>query len=338
MLIGLTGPNGGGKGEVASYLTSKSFLYQSLSDVIRNEIRSRGDEPSRENLIQTGNDLRQRYGFAVLAQRILERIDDNANTVIDSIRNPAEVEVLRSGGHFRLVLVDAAPDIRFQRIHSRNRESDPQSYDDFLALEEREAQGDAHAQNLRQVAALVDHSIENNSTLEALHNSTDLLLLQVLREVPRPGWDQYFMNIAKVAASRSNCLKRKVAAIIVREKRIISTGYNGTPRGTRNCNEGGCPRCNSLATSGSSLNQCLCSHGEENAIVQAAYHGVGLSDSTIYSTFAPCLLCAKMIINSGISAVIYNQDYPLNDSAFNLFEEAGVKVRKLEVEQKGNSK
>ncbi len=338
MLIGLTGPNGGGKGEVASYLQGKSFAYHSLSDVIRDEVRLRGDEPSRQNLIQTGNDLRQQYGFAVLAQRILARIEDGTNTVIDSIRNPAEVEALRASGHFRLVLVDAPPDIRFRRLQSRNREADPKSYDDFLALEEREASGGAHAQNLRQVEALADHSVQNDGTLTDLHHTTDLLLLQLLREVPRPGWDQYFMNIAKVAASRSNCLKRKVAAIIVRDKRIISTGYNGTPRGTRNCNEGGCPRCNSLASSGTGLDECLCSHGEENAIVQAAYHGVGLSDSTIYSTFAPCLLCAKMIINSGISDVVYNRDYPLNDSAFSLFAEAGVKVRKLELEAGSSSR
>ena len=316
----------------SAYLHGKSLNYYSLSDVIRDEIRAQGNEPTRENLIQTGNQLRQQYGFAILAQRILTKTEDGSHTVIDSIRNPSEVEALRAGGHFKLILVDAAPETRYQRLQSRNRESDPRTYDDFLALEERENSGDAHAQNLRQVKALADYTIQNNSTLEELHRTTDALLLQLLREVPRPGWDQYFMNIAKVAASRSNCLKRKVAAIIVRDKRVISTGYNGTPRGTRNCNEGGCPRCNNLASSGTNLDQCLCSHGEENAIVQAAYHGVGLSDSTLYSTFAPCLLCAKMIINSGISDVVYNQDYPLNDSAFNLFEESGVRVRKLGVE------
>ena len=182
------------------------------------------------------------------------------------------------------------------------------------------------------VEQLADHSLANNGTLEELQREADQLLLQLLREVPRPGWDQYFMNIAKVAASRSNCLKRKVAAIIVRDKRIVSTGYNGTPRGTPNCNEGGCPRCNNLASSGTSLDECFCSHGEENAIVQATYHGVQLPDSTIYSTVAPCLLCAKMIINSGISNVVYNKDYPLNDNAFNLFKEAGVTVRKLQID------
>jgi dCMP deaminase len=160
----------------------------------------------------------------------------------------------------------------------------------------------------------------------------DELLVRLLKEIQRPNWDEYFMDIAKVVASRSNCIKRKVAAIIVRDKRVISTGYNGTPRGTRNCNEGGCPRCNSLAPSGTRLDECLCSHGEENAIVQASYHGVSLKDATIYSTFAPCLMCAKMIINSGIREVIFNMDYPLNESAFKLFAEAGVFVRKLKVE------
>jgi dCMP deaminase len=158
------------------------------------------------------------------------------------------------------------------------------------------------------------------------------LLLRVLKEIQRPSWDEYFMNIAKVVASRSNCMKRKVAAIIVKDKRVISTGYNGTPRGTRNCNEGGCPRCNSLAASGTALDECLCSHGEENAIVQASYHGVSVKDAIIYTTFAPCLQCAKMIINAGLREVVYNQEYPLNDSAFRLFQEAGVFIRRLKVE------
>ena len=122
-----------------------------------------------------------------------------------------------------------------------------------------------------------------------------------------------------------------MAAILVKDRRVISTGYNGTPRGTRNCNEGGCPRCTSLPASGTSLEECLCSHGEENAIVQAAYHGVSVKASMLYTTCAPCLLCAKMIINSGIHEVVYNLEYPLTESAFRLFEEADIMVRKLKV-------
>jgi dCMP deaminase len=332
MLIGLTGRNAAGKGEVARYLQRKSFYYYSLSDAIRDEIRSRGDEPTRERLIIVGNELRQRYGSKILAERILERIEDDKHYVIDSIRNPAEVEAFRAAKHFKLIRIESPPEVRFQRILSRQRESDPKTLEEFITLENREAEGDDTSQNLVKVELMADYSLTNDSSLEKLYPQIDQLLIKLLKEVQRPSWDEYFMDIAKVVASRSNCMKRKVAAIIVRDKRVVSTGYNGTPRGTRNCNEGGCPRCNNLAASGTALDECLCSHGEENAIVQASYHGVSLKDGVIYTTFAPCLQCSKMIINSGIREVIYNMDYPLNDAAFRLFQQAGVFIRKLKVD------
>ena len=332
MLIGLTGRNAAGKGEVARYLQRKSFYYFSLSDAIRDEIRSRGEQPTRERLIIIGNELRQKHGAAVLAERILSKIEDDKHYIIDSIRNPAEVEAFREAKHFKLIRVEAPPEVRFQRIVNRQRESDPKTYEEFVALENREAEGDDTSQNLVKVELMADYPLINDGPVEKLYAQIDELLPKLLKEVQRPSWDEYFMNIAKVVASRSNCMKRKVAAIIVRDKRVISTGYNGTPRGTRNCNEGGCPRCNNLATSGTALDECLCSHGEENAIVQASYHGVSLKDAIIYSTFAPCLQCAKMIINSGIREVIYNMDYPLNESAFRLFQESGVFIRKLKVD------
>lgn len=332
MLIGLTGRNAAGKGEVARYLQRKSFYYYSLSDAIRDEIRSRGEQPTRERLIVVGNELRQRYGSNILAERTLAKIEDDKHYVIDSIRNPAEVDAFRAAKDFKLIRVEAPAEMRFQRILSRHRESDPRTLEEFITLEKREAEGDDTSQNLVKVELMADYALTNDSPLDKLYPQIDQLLLKLLKEVQRPSWDEYFMNIAKVVASRSNCMKRKVAAIIVRDKRVISTGYNGTPRGTRNCNEGGCPRCNSLAASGTALDECLCSHGEENAIVQGSYHGVSLKDAIIYTTFAPCLQCSKMIINSGIREVIYNMDYPLNDSAFQLFEQAGVFIRKLRVD------
>jgi dCMP deaminase len=140
------------------------------------------------------------------------------------------------------------------------------------------------------------------------------------------------MNIAREVSSRSNCIKRKVAAIVIKDKRIISTGYNGTPRGTKNCNEGGCARCNSYATGGTKLDECTCSHGEENAIVQASYHGISLKEGTLYTTFSPCLTCSKMIINAGIKEVVYNVDYPLADTAKSLLKEAGIKLRQFKID------
>ena len=141
-----------------------------------------------------------------------------------------------------------------------------------------------------------------------------------------PSWDEYFMAIAHVVASRSTCNRRQVAAVIVKDNRIISTGYTGTPRGITNCNEGGCPRCNSTVPSGKSLDECLCSHAEENAITQAAYHGISVKGATLYTTFSPCLICAKMIINSGIACVVYNDCYT-NPNGISLITQACIRIK-----------
>lgn len=126
----------------------------------------------------------------------------------------------------------------------------------------------------------------------------------------RPSWERYFMDMATVAASRSSCSRRQVGSVIVVEKSIVSTGYNGTPRGATHCNEGGCPRCAGDAASGSNLAECLCCHAEENAIVQAARRGNAIEGGTLFTTYAPCLQCAKMIVNAGIRRVFYQHDYP----------------------------
>jgi len=144
----------------------------------------------------------------------------------------------------------------------------------------------------------------------------------------RPDWDTYFMNIAQVVKTRSNCSRRQVAALVVNGHRIISTGYNGTPSGIRNCFEGGCARCAGDAPSGSGLGECICSHAEENAIVQAAYHGVAVKGSVLYCTESPCLLCAKMIITAGIQEVIYENTYSHNRQVRQLLKEAQVPCRR----------
>jgi dCMP deaminase len=145
----------------------------------------------------------------------------------------------------------------------------------------------------------------------------------------RPEWNEYFMEIAHVVKTRGNCSRRQVGAIAVRDRKILSTGYNGTPRGIKNCCDGGCARCSSDAPSGSGLGECTCCHAEENTIVQAAYHGIQLKDSTLYCTLSPCLLCAKMIINAGIVKVYYAEEYKFSQQTKALFEEAGVECIRM---------
>ena len=328
MVIGLTGTNGAGKTVVCEYLKTRGFSYRSLSDEIRLELAAQGQLATRENLIETGNRLRREFGPAALAERIKEKLEIGHNYVVDSVRNPSEVESLRRLPEFHLLHIDAPVTVRFERVRARGGERTPASYEEFVAQEEREMRSlDPAAQQLRAVSEMAEQRLINAGSKEDLFARVDELVRGWSMTAKRPDWDEYFMRIASIVALRSNCMKRKVAALIVKDRRIISTGYNGTPRGVRNCNEGGCPRCNSLAASGTNLEECFCSHGEENAIVQAAYHGISLKDSSLYSTFSPCLICTKMIINAGIREVVYNLDYPLNDSALRLLKEAGVVVR-----------
>jgi len=332
MIIGVTGKNGAGKTAVCEYLKTRGFVYRSLSDEIREEIRRQKREIDRETLIEVGNRLRNDFGPAILAERILEGLENDQNYVIDSIRNPSEVEALRKHGNFTFLGLEADPEIRFRRSRERGREKAAQTLERFLEEESHELDSDDPVrQQLNATLLLSDLVVSNNGTLEDLHRRLDEILPPLMSRFKRPSWDEYFMSIAKVVAMRSNCMKRKVAAIIVKDKRVISTGYNGTPRGAKNCNEGGCPRCNSLAESGTALEDCLCCHGEENAITQAAYHGTSLKGATLYTTFSPCLLCTKMIINSGIREVVYNQEYPLNERAQSLLSECGVLLRRHRV-------
>jgi dCMP deaminase len=332
MIIGLTGTNGAGKTAVSEYLVNRGFEHHSLSDEIRDEIRRRGQEITREVLIEVGNELREKFGPGILAERILLKLEKDHNYVVDSIRNPYEVEVLKRRKDFILLAVEADQAIRFERTRVRGRENAAQTLEQFVSEEARELESLNPAnQQLHATRRKADFVVSNNGTIEELHRKLDELLPPLMSQFMRPSWDEYFMNIAKVVALRSNCMKRKVAAIIVKDRRVISTGYNGTPRGAKNCNEGGCPRCNGMAASGTALDECLCCHGEENAITQAAYHGTSLKGSTLYTTFAPCLLCTKMIINSGIAEVVYNEDYPLNQRALALLSECGVALRRHKV-------
>jgi len=336
IIIGLTGENCAGKGTVADYLVKKGFYYYSLSDIIREELANEGREITREALIAKGNELRRNFGADVLAKRTIGKLLPDRNYVVDSIRNPAEAKSLLATGKMTLVYITSSPERRFERMKARRREGDPRSFEAFKIIDAREIDSkDEYGQKLAEVFALATKKITNEADFKELYADADELLSGLSAEFKptRPGWDEYFMNIAKVVASRSNCLKRHVASVIVKDKRIISTGYNGTPRGLRNCNEGGCPRCNSFADSGTKLDECVCSHGEENAIVQASYHGISIKDATIYTTFSPCLLCTKMIVNSGLKEVVYNANYPMSEMPLRLLKEAGIVARQVKMEK-----
>ena len=145
--------------------------------------------------------------------------------------------------------------------------------------------------------------------------------------MPRPSWDEYFMAIAEQVSGRSTCLRRATGAVLVKDKRILATGYNGVPKGLAHCEEVGCLREQLGIPSGERQELCRAIHAEQNAIIQAAVHGVAIEGATLYTTLQPCVLCAKMLINCGVQEIHYAEGYP-DELSRSMFDEAGVVVVK----------
>jgi len=141
----------------------------------------------------------------------------------------------------------------------------------------------------------------------------------------RPTWDEYFLEMARVIASRATCLRRSVGALLVRDKRILATGYNGAPAGLAHCQEVGCRREELGVASGERQELCRGLHAEQNAIIQGALHGVGVRGSVLYCTTQPCVICAKMLINAGVQRVVYEGDYA-DQLSLEMLQQAGVEL------------
>ncbi|KAF9980810.1 Deoxycytidine monophosphate (dCMP) deaminase [Mortierella antarctica] len=188
--------------------------------------------------------------------------------------------------------------------------------------------------NPQQLVHLPAYRLLFLADLSLLNPYTDLVSLRKSLEalditnpdLLRPSWDSYFMYLANLAARRSNCMKRRVGCVLVRDKRVIATGYNGTPKNLTNCNNGGCSRCNQATPCGRGLDRCLCMHAEENALLEAGRERIG-SGSTIYCNTCPCLGCAIKIVQVGISQVVYSESYGMDDLTAEVFRNAGVELR-----------
>ena len=152
--------------------------------------------------------------------------------------------------------------------------------------------------------------------------------LMVTVENNRPSYDEYFMEMAHVVSKRSTCLRRKVGAILVKDKHILSTGYNGAPKGLSHCFDVGCIRQDMSVKSGERHELCRGLHAEQNAIIQAAVFGVSISGSTLYCTNTPCVVCVKMLINAGVKEIIHSGEYP-DELAKKMLGESSIKIKRF---------
>ncbi len=173
MVIGLTGPNASGKGEVANYIKSKGFIYYSLSDILRREAKKQGIKPLRENLIKLGNDLRKKSGSSVLADLLMNELSKDGNCIVDSIRNPDEVSTLRKIPGFTMLGIDAPLKKRFERSLKRERPGDAKTLQDFIEKEEKENKENPQNQQLKKCLLMADLVIINDSSIKELHKKID---------------------------------------------------------------------------------------------------------------------------------------------------------------------
>jgi dCMP deaminase len=258
--------------------------------------------------------------------------------VTTDIYNEAILDVLVRRPFFILISVDAPVGVRWKRFQRRllsaksESGSDSTSSSESLSLEDFLLRSDDHLYNPE--CGLLP--LISRATIRLLNTSSDLAHLYATlgkldltnEDRLRPSWDHYFMELASLAAQRSNCMKRRVGCVLVREKRVISTGYNGTPRGLKNCGEGGCPRCNDGQGSGVGLATCLCIHAEENALLEAGRERIR-EGAILYCDTCPCLTCSIKIAQVGISEVVYSQGYSMDTETAAVLRQAGVNLRQF---------
>jgi len=312
MFIGLTGYMGCGKGELANMLKKRGFKYISLSDAVRAEAKKRKKPETRENLMAVGNGLREKHGPGVLGKLIYSKIaKSKENFVIDGIRNPKEVEELQKLKDFHLIGVFASKETIIKRIISRARTGEKHvtraEIEKNLAREFGEGEN-ASGQQISKCLDMTNFIIRNEGTMEELENKLNHFFGLLKGE--RPTFDEIFMELAYVWSKRSTCLRRHVGSIIAKDKQQLTAGYNGAPRGILHCAEqGGCLREKLGIPSGQRHELCRGTHAEQNAITQASKFGISIENGTLYCNASPCVICTKMIINAGLTRVVFDSEY-----------------------------
>jgi dCMP deaminase len=320
MIIGITGKIGSGKDTVAKILQEKDFEHISLSDILREDLTRQKKEITRQNLIDAGSTIRKKYGGAILAERAYAKISKK-NTVITSIGRTEEVEFLKNKG-IQIIYVDAPIKTRFNRIKQRKRENDPKTLKDFQKVEKIESQGKNQTRNLDEIRKKANIIITNNSTIKALESKTQKII-----KYKRPTWDEYFFEIMETVAKRATCGRGRCGAVIVKNNHILATGYVGSPPNMPHCDDVGHLMIETKHPDKIIREHCIrTTHAEQNAIAQAAKHGISLQDATIYIKMEPCFSCAKQIIGVGIKKIICQKKYHAGQETRKMLKRAGIKL------------
>ncbi|EAS07764.2 cytidine and deoxycytidylate deaminase zinc-binding region protein (macronuclear) [Tetrahymena thermophila SB210] len=292
----------------------------------------KGDDIPLENLIQLIVKLRKQGATQQeLKQILMEEINTiKANlknqyekrckklleewtlpTIISRIYTNNEVQFLSKRNFFHKIYLDCPLLTRFENFKNKyNKYSGDIDLNMFCLLDDCVNYG----LNIQGIIQEFKVTVSNEGSVDDLDNYISKNEKKILREY-KPSWDEYFMRLAVEVKKRSNCNKRSVGAILIsKEKRILSTGYNGTPLRMKDCFYGGCERCNQNTAQGQGLDQCWCIHAEENCLLDIGVRESKQFEPTMYTTLFPCRMCAKVIIQSGVTRIVYMEDFDSNKS------------------------
>ncbi|KAJ3415395.1 Deoxycytidine monophosphate (dCMP) deaminase [Chytridiales sp. JEL 0842] len=346
MLIGLIGPTCAGKNTIASYLvTHHNFQRIRILSPHRyppsaNPIPSPPSTPLSTLSVSPTPDSSPSFSSSSSTELSFPTFQSALHHATSHWRSnfvctqlvecdPETLAEFRKRPWVLVVGVDAPVLHRFRRFEKRSggmleaflEKDDERVYDSLFEL------GSLHL-----LLSSADVKIVNDvGSLGDVERGMRVVCRELLNaERLRPGWDIYFMRLCDLAASRSNCMKRRVGCIISKSRRVIATGYNGTPLGIRNCAEGGCKRCNENSGRATNLDTCLCLHAEENALLEAGRERLSGGEGVVlYCNTCPCIGCAKKIVQSGVKEVVYGMSYGMDDLTRSLFLEAGVALRQV---------
>lgn len=326
LIIGITGYIGAGKDIVVNYLVKQGFTHISLSDILRRDLTVVGEEITRGSLQEIGRRMRKEYGSGVLAKRALAETIGEKNCVISGIGTVAEVNVLRQQEDFHLWFINAPLKTRYARVKLRAREGEAHTFAHFKKTEEKEKKGGGKGyREFEKTKKVAESIINNNSSITALYTKVEAALHKIRNT--RGNWNNYFLGIMQAVRERGTCDRGRTGCVVVKDNRILTTGYVGSPSRLPHCSEVGHLIQEVVKDNGSISKHCIRTiHAEQNAICQAARAGIALEGATMYCYLEPCFTCAKMIINTGIQKVIAQKAYHSSQHSREAFKQAGIKL------------
>ena len=351
--VAIVGMCGAGKSVVADEFVKRDFNFFRFGQITLDIIKDKNLEPNEENQKKVREAIREKYGmggFATLNLPKIEELLQKGNVVGDGLYSWAEYKILKEKFPDMVVIgIHAPPRTRYERLSKRKPDdNDTNLRNHHFSKEEAKSRDISEIEKSDKGGpiAMADHHINNTSTIEDLKNETKQIINNITgektaetpkvepkqeekpqEEHKRPSWDEYFMELARHVGKRGTCDRGRSGCIIVKDKRILATGYVGSPKGLPHCDEVGHQMKKTVHENGEESNHCVrTAHSEMNAICNAARHGIAVEGSTIYTKFEPCSVCAKSIINSGVKRVVCDRMYHAAKDTREMFIQAGVEL------------